>query len=60
MTAEWDLARLWHTIAQLAPGRPALVHGSHTVAWGQFDTAAAAVAEAPLASVRYNVAEARP
>ncbi len=46
MTAGWDLARLWHTIARIGPDRPALVHGNHTLTWGQFDAAAAAVAEA--------------
>lgn len=41
----WDLARLWHHLAELHPDRTALIHGSEQLTWQQFDTAAAGFAE---------------
>jgi fatty-acyl-CoA synthase len=41
----WDLAGLWHALADAQPDRPALIHGDETITWRQFDTAAAAVAD---------------
>ncbi|MET7709026.1 AMP-binding protein [Micromonospora sp. NPDC005413] len=40
----WDLARLWHALAEQQPDLPALIHDGHTLTWRQFDTAAAGFA----------------
>jgi 3-oxocholest-4-en-26-oate---CoA ligase len=41
----WDLARLWHRLADLQPDRLALVHDAVSLTWRQFDSAAAGFAE---------------
>ncbi|MEU7802632.1 AMP-binding protein [Micromonospora arborensis] len=40
-----DLARLWHALAGQQPDRPALIHGTRTLSWRQFDDAAAGFAD---------------
>ncbi|MEU5662119.1 AMP-binding protein [Streptomyces longwoodensis] len=44
MSGELDLASLWRRIATDHPDRPALIHGSSTVTWQQFDHQAAVLA----------------
>lgn len=44
MNGELDFASLWRRIAADYPERPALIHGSDTVTWRQFDDQAAALA----------------
>ncbi|MFD9773405.1 AMP-binding protein [[Kitasatospora] papulosa] len=44
MSGELDLAGLWRRIAADHPERLALIHGSSTVTWQQFDDQAAALA----------------
>ncbi|MFE5596576.1 AMP-binding protein [Streptomyces sp. NPDC056549] len=44
MSDELDLTSLWRRIAADHPERPALIHGSNTVTWQQFDHQAAALA----------------
>jgi fatty-acyl-CoA synthase len=33
----WNFADVWETVAEELPGAPALVHGSHTLTWREFD-----------------------
>lgn len=42
----WDLARLWHALAEQQPHLPALIHGTRTLTWRQFDDAASSFADA--------------
>ncbi|MFI6416932.1 AMP-binding protein [Streptomyces sp. NPDC050842] len=44
MSGELDFASLWRRIAADHPERPALIHGTSTTTWQQFDTQAATLA----------------
>jgi len=33
----WNFADVWETVAETQPDAPALVHGSHTLSWREFD-----------------------
>ncbi|MFJ3169230.1 AMP-binding protein [Streptomyces roseus] len=44
MNGDLDFASLWRRIAADHPERPALIHGTSTVTWQQFDDQAAALA----------------
>ena len=40
----WNYANLWEAVAAATPARPALIHGDRTIAWGEFDRRANALA----------------
>jgi acyl-CoA synthetase (AMP-forming)/AMP-acid ligase II len=46
----WCYADVWETVAATVPGRPALVHGERSLAWGDFDRRASGLAGALLGS----------
>ncbi|MGD0880719.1 MAG: AMP-binding protein [Acidimicrobiales bacterium] len=35
--SKWNFADVWETVAEEIPDAPALVHGSHTLTWREFD-----------------------
>jgi 3-oxocholest-4-en-26-oate---CoA ligase len=35
--SKWNFADVWETVAEEIPDSPALVHGSHTLTWREFD-----------------------
>jgi fatty-acyl-CoA synthase len=35
--SKWNFADVWETVAEEVPEAPALVHGSHTLTWREFD-----------------------
>ncbi len=45
---DWNFADVWEVVADTIPHAPALIHGSRTVTWGEFDRRANSVAHALL------------
>ena len=48
MSADWNYADVWETVAHAVPGRIAQIHGGRRIGWGEFDARANGVATALL------------